>query len=265
MKTSPEGLVTIARKEGLVVAPYRDSVNVLTWGVGHTAAAGDPDPAKLPMGMPLTRQAMSDAIADALHQFSVDLGKYEARVNDAVKVPLEQHEFDALVSFDFNTGGIYKAKLTQSLNRGDKRRAGEQFMGWLKPPEIRGRRTAEQQLFMTGDYGSGNIPIWGTNGKGKLAGVVKTVSPDDLLRMMEPIQMPVIASNVSKGRNGKVWSTTLQSASAQILTATGGIWAAITQLEGTTQIAAIGGCALILATAMWIFRERLQKWAAGIR
>ena len=38
--------------------------------------------------------------------FTADLATFEKRVNKAVKVPVAQHEFDALTSFDFNTGGI---------------------------------------------------------------------------------------------------------------------------------------------------------------
>jgi len=50
-----------------------------------------------------------------------DLNTYERRVNAAIKVSLKRHQFDALVSFDFNTGGIFKARLTQRINAGDPR------------------------------------------------------------------------------------------------------------------------------------------------
>ncbi|MCP3656867.1 MAG: lysozyme, partial [Herbaspirillum sp.] len=102
----------------------------------------------------------------------------------AIKVPLEQHEFDALVSFDFNTGGIHRAKLTKAINAGDKSGAG--FMGWLKPPEIRKRRTAEMKLFQGGDYdANGNtVPIWGTDGALNLTGIVGQVSGPSLIARM---------------------------------------------------------------------------------
>lgn len=47
--------------------------------------------------------------------------------NEAVTVRLEQHEFDALVSFDFNTGGIYRANLTKQLNTGNRVKAAQSF------------------------------------------------------------------------------------------------------------------------------------------
>ena len=184
MRVSDKGVVEIAEHEGIVPAPYRDSVGVITWGVGHTAAAGGLDPREMNSAMPEGSE-LTAAVDRAIMLFKDDLEKYEARVNEAIKVPLTQHEFDALVSFDFNTGGIYRAKLTKAINAGDKSGAG--FMGWLKPPEIRKRRTAEMNLFKTGDYdANGNtVPIWGTNGALKLTGIVGQVSGPSLIARME--------------------------------------------------------------------------------
>jgi lysozyme len=183
MKVSDKGVVEIAEHEGIVPAPYRDSVGVVTYGIGHTHHAGGLDPREMASAMP-AGAALDDAIDRAIALFKDDLTKYETRVNDAIKVPLKQHEFDALVSFDFNTGGIYRAKLTKAINNGDKSGAG--FMGWLSPPEIRNRRTAEMRLFQTGDYDANGstVPVWGTNGALKLTGVVKTVQGDDLIKRM---------------------------------------------------------------------------------
>jgi lysozyme len=52
MKTSNKGLLEIAEHEGLVPAPYFDTKNVLTFGIGHTKMAGGIDPATMPRGMP---------------------------------------------------------------------------------------------------------------------------------------------------------------------------------------------------------------------
>ena len=51
-KMSDRGLLALARHEGIVPAPYLDVRQVWTFGVGHTAAAGAPDPARPPRGMP---------------------------------------------------------------------------------------------------------------------------------------------------------------------------------------------------------------------
>lgn len=190
MRTSSKGIVEIAEHEGIVPAPYRDSVGVMTFGVGHTAAAGGLDPREMNSAMP-AGAALDKAVDRALMLFRDDLVKYEARVNGAIKVPLKQHEFDALVSFDFNTGGIVRAKLTEQINRGDKSGAG--FMGWLKPPEIRKRRTAEQRLFKTGDYDHNGtmVPIWGTNGAGRLTKIIGQMDGHELLSRMGRPDVPL--------------------------------------------------------------------------
>ena len=145
MQTSPKGVAEIAGHEGIVLSPYRDSVGVWTFGVGHTASAGAPDPASMAKGV---RQPLGTA----LDVFRRDLAHYEERVARAVTVPLAQHEFDALVSFDFNTGGIFRAKLTKLLNAGDRAAAAEAFDGWHRPPEIVPRREKEKRLFRDGIY-----------------------------------------------------------------------------------------------------------------
>lgn len=191
MKTSLKGILEIAEHEGIVPAPYRDSVGVWTFGIGHTAAAGGLDPREMNSAMPKNVDA---AVDRAISIFRDDLAKYEARVNAAIKVPLKQHQFDALVSFDFNTGGIYRANLTKQINAGDM--SGEGFMGWLRPPEIKSRRTAEYRLFRTGDYdhNGDTIPIWKTNGAGNLAGILRTMSGNELAKRLgrtaTPAQSP---------------------------------------------------------------------------
>ena len=181
MKISDKGVLEIAEHEGIVPGPYKDSKGVWTVGVGHTAAAGGPDPAAMAKGMPLD---VDKAVLELLGLFDVDLDKYEDRVNRAIKKPLAQHQFDALVSFDFNTGGIHRAKLTDEINRGDT--SGNGFMGWLKPKEIIKRRKAEQALFRTGNYEANGdkIVIWNVDSQGNLGGVYKTISGRELQALM---------------------------------------------------------------------------------
>lgn len=182
MKLSDKGLLEIAEHEGIVPAPYKDSVGVWTYGIGHTAAAGGVDPAKMPMGMPANMDA---AIGEALNVFRQDVVKYEKRVNDAIEVPLKQHEFDALVSFDFNTGGIFRAKLRHEINAGNKN-AAKHFMGWARPPEIRKRRMAEMNLFKSGNYDANgsSIPVWRVDERGNLRGIHGEVSGAEVLYRM---------------------------------------------------------------------------------
>lgn len=143
MKMSTEGLMALVGHEGIVLSRYKDSVGVWTIGIGHTAAAGDPNPATFKGTLML---------GEAFGLLRRDVGKYEAAVNRAVKVPLKQHEFDALVSYHYNTGAIAKASFVKKLNAGDRAGAMKGIMAWRKPKEIIPRRTAERDLFKTGKY-----------------------------------------------------------------------------------------------------------------
>ena len=165
MKTSDAGLFALALHEGIVPAPYRDSVGVWTYGIGHTLGAGYPDPEKMLRGMPSSLDA---ALRDVFDLFRRDVAKYEAAVNRAVKVPVTQAQFDALVSFHYNTGAIGKASLVKRLNAGDVAGAATGFLAWMKPPEIKDRRTAEFALFAKGTYPGGQVTVWQVSKAGKV-------------------------------------------------------------------------------------------------
>jgi lysozyme len=182
MKTSPQGIAALIGHEGIVPGPYLDSVGVWTVFVGHTAAAGAPDPATMPRGTPAD---VDGAIVQALRQFAVDLGRYEADVLRAVKVPMQQHEFDALVSFHFNTGAISRAQIIKRLNAGYRLKAGAAFMGWKKPASIIDRRTAEQLLFTRGIYPTGKLTVWGVSNTGRVIWTpLKRITAGEAIAMM---------------------------------------------------------------------------------
>ncbi|QDL91489.1 lysozyme [Paroceanicella profunda] len=183
MRTSLHGVAALAAHEGIVPAPYRDSAGVWTFGIGHTASAGGPDPATLPRGMPADLDA---ALRRAVETFRADLALCEARVLAAVPVPLAPHEFDALVSFDFNTGGIDRAHLVTRLNAGDRQGAARAFDTWHKPPEIIPRRDAERELFRTGRYPEAPVPVWRADTSGRLRGVLRAMPVPELLALVAP-------------------------------------------------------------------------------
>jgi len=179
---SPRGIAALALHEGIVPAPYLDSVGVWTYGIGHTATAGPPAPAAMPRGMPTD---LDGAIREAATVFARDLQRYTADVLRAVQVPLAQHELDALVSFHYNTGAIATAQLTRHLNAGRRADAARAFMGWLKPTEIRPRRLAEQRLFTAAVYPAGKIPVWRVNGSGRLVwSAVRHLTSDQLVALI---------------------------------------------------------------------------------
>ena len=203
MKTSIEGLAEIAGHEGIVLSPYKDSVGVWTIGVGHTAAAGPPDPEELDRSKELSMRAVFELFAE-------DIKKYEKRVNDAVKAQMTQTQFDALVSFDYNTGGIHRAKLTEHLNAGNVVAAGRGFDGWQKPRSIIPRRNRERELFENGVYAHGGkatvYPVKANNTpnfrKGKSVDVMALLWPPEAGRQPDDPGVPQTASARPRGLVG---------------------------------------------------------------
>lgn len=158
MKVSRQGLMELISHEAIVQSRYKDTVGVWTIGVGHTKAAGAPDPRSFGGKMP---------IKDVFALFATDIARYENDVRKAVTAKVSQTEFDALVSFHFNTGGIRKASLVKALNAGDRKAAADQFLNWSKPAAIIGRRRKEQKLFAEGVYaGGGKATVYPADGDG---------------------------------------------------------------------------------------------------
>ena len=143
MKTSPAGRKLLTQREGCRLTAYLDSVGVWTIGVGHAATSNvEPIPKK---GMRITAQQADELLTK-------DLARYEDAVNTAVKVPLTQNQFDALVSLCFNIGqrGFMHSTVVARLGRKDYRGAADAILMWQHPPELRGRRDAERKQFLTG-------------------------------------------------------------------------------------------------------------------
>lgn len=146
MQTSPAGRKLIEKFEGLRLKAYRDSVGVLTIGVGHTSKAGPP---KVTAGMKITAEEADQILAS-------DLAKFEKAVSDSVKVPLTQNQFDALVSLCFNIGpgNFGRSTLLKVLNLGKYEAAASQFLKWVRAGGrvllgLVRRRKEEAALFLT--------------------------------------------------------------------------------------------------------------------
>jgi lysozyme len=122
-------------REGVRNEAYRDSVGVWTIGVGHTGP-------EVHEGLVWTDEQVRQTLAK-------DLERFEKAVNDAVKVPLDQWQFDALVSFAFNVGvGAFTGStLVRRINSGEWEAAEHEFDRWHIPAEITSRRNAEREQF----------------------------------------------------------------------------------------------------------------------
>jgi GH24 family phage-related lysozyme (muramidase) len=139
----------LAQREGTRLKPYEDSKGFCTVGIGHLIGRRRCTAADLAnWTLPNT--------AAATELFRKDLAaSYEPAVNDSVKVPLTQNQYDALVSFTYNVGtnGFKGSTLLKRLNAGDYEGAATAFMMWNKPSEIIGRRRGEMNQFRT-PYGN---------------------------------------------------------------------------------------------------------------
>ena len=150
MKISRRGLNLIKEFEGCLkpigggkFVPYICPAGVLTIGWGTTNLDGK----KFDKYSVWTQAQCDTALA-------VDMEKYEAAVHRRVKVPLNQNQFDALVSFTYNCGegNLAKSTLLKKVNARDYVGAAGQFPLWNKGAGVvlRGlvrRRAAEAALF----------------------------------------------------------------------------------------------------------------------
>jgi GH24 family phage-related lysozyme (muramidase) len=85
-----------------------------------------------------------------------ELKMYEACVKRYVKVPINENEFAALVSFAFNLGcgALHSSTLLKKLNAEDRKGASKEFIKWSKAKGVvlEGlvkRRLEETHLFLT--------------------------------------------------------------------------------------------------------------------
>lgn len=146
--TSEKGVEFVERHEGVVLKTYRDPVGILTIGAGLTKASGVIDPKP---GQTITRKEASRLLAQALNR------NYEPRVRKAMP-GTQQHEFDAAVSFDFNTGAITRASWVKHwLNGRDWPKVQAGIKAWRKGggcvlPGLVRRRDEEFELLRLGLY-----------------------------------------------------------------------------------------------------------------
>lgn len=135
MQLSAEGVTLLRELEGVEAEPYRDSAGLWTVGAGHCLTKDELSSGKIYCGERVIRWKdgpLSDDEIDAL--LREDLGWAEAAVEVAVRVPLEQHQFDALVLFCFNVGAnaFRESTLCRLLNEGLYDEIPTQLARWAR-------------------------------------------------------------------------------------------------------------------------------------
>jgi lysozyme len=141
---SQRGIDLIKHFEGCFLTAYKCPAGVWTIGYGHTGLMHEDGTVKA--GRTITRKEAEDLLR-------YDLKTFAARVSAGTNVPLNDDEFAALVSFDFNTGGYLKSTLRRKLNVGDRAAAANEFLKWNKAggEVLKGltrRRKSERNLFL---------------------------------------------------------------------------------------------------------------------
>src|SRR5687768_3686374 len=149
-RISPTGLAIVKAFESCMeeipkrpghFKPYLDTGGVLTIGWGHTNHHEPKINAST---------VWSQAECDAA--LARDIAIFDAHVAKHAKVSLTQYEFDALVSWSYNTGGPETATLWRKLNAGDKASVPRELAKWNKDngKTLNGlvrRRKSEGELF----------------------------------------------------------------------------------------------------------------------
>lgn len=73
------------------------------------------------------------------------------------------------------------------------------------------------------------------------------------------------AADTVPDRTHPAQSTTVQASAVQLASGAGAGIAAVSALSGTAQIVALAFVGIVILTGLWIMRERLRKWADGVR
>ena len=162
-RIAPDALDKLKQWEGFVPFAYDDADGprtrrlvqpgqhvrgTLTIGYGHTATVRP--------GQTITAEHGEKLLRD-------DLARFERAVDTMVKVPLNDSQFGALVSFAFNIGeGAFRnSTLLRKLNAGQYDAVPVQMARWNKTtidgkrvvsPGLVNRRAAEAGLWVKGDF-----------------------------------------------------------------------------------------------------------------
>jgi lysozyme len=138
----PQAIAIVRQYEGCKLTSYRDGKGVLTIGCGHTG----PD---VTIGLTWTMLEAEEALAN-------DLQRALEIVTSTVKIPLNDNQLSALISFAFNVGrgDFTRSGMLKVLNRYDYKGAMDHLLLWnhvgsYVSPGLTARRQAEKALFLT--------------------------------------------------------------------------------------------------------------------
>jgi lysozyme len=146
MHISDEGFDLIKHFEGCELEAYKCAAGVWTIGYGHTKDVQEGDVWDKEKAEFMLWRELED--------------EYEVYVNDLVTVPINQSQFDALVSWVYNLGpaNLKNSTMLKKLNAGEYEEVPSQMKKWNKAngKVLEGlirRRAAESLLFEGKEWG----------------------------------------------------------------------------------------------------------------
>ena len=139
MAIAKSTLSFITKEEGLRNKAYKDSKGLWTIGGGHLIKADEKH---------LLTATLTDEQVEELLQS--DLRWCQDAVDNHVKVPLTQNQYDALYSLCFNIGetNFRKSTVLRKINENDLKGAADAILMWNKPEVLINRRKRERALFL---------------------------------------------------------------------------------------------------------------------
>lgn len=141
MNISQNGIELIKKFEGCRLEAYKCPAGILTIGYGHTGS-------EVHLGQKITQEQADKYLKQ-------DITIHSNNVSRLVKAPLNQNQFDALVSFEYNVGygNFASSTMLKLLNQKKYTEAAVQFGRWVYANKkiLQGlvkRRAAEKELFV---------------------------------------------------------------------------------------------------------------------
>ena len=188
---------------------YLDPLNIWTIGWGHALTVEGrflKDAANQALARRLYPGGITRAQAETL--LRADLLDRSPGLLNLVRVPLDDGQFGALMSFAFNCGlgNLGASTLLRLLNAGQVAAAAEQFLVWNKGrrdgvlvelPGLTRRRRAERAMFLGEDWRAASAPV-----RGRAAPPAKALSRPRRPAPERPVAPSVAAQREAAAASG---------------------------------------------------------------